>query len=110
MWIPMQISRFLLISAILLLRPWGASALGDSIADDPATHFTGRVTGSDGKAIPHARIYAAPNREGVLEPGAVRAEADGDGRFDFKAPDLGYIDIDGVVSRPGCIVIATAEG
>ncbi len=80
--------------------------------DDPkfAGHFSGRVTGPDGKPLSGARIYIVPNNGANKDAGPVRAKTDADGRFEFEAPDMTYTEFDGLPARRQCLVIATADG
>lgn len=84
-----------------------------------AERFSGRVTGPDGKAVRGARIYILPlseslngelTRRTVTDALAIRATADGDGRFEFDAPDMVLTDLDGVTTNRRCFVIAAADG
>lgn len=89
--------------------------------DDPkfAAHFSGRVTGADGKPVSRARVFIAPLSDGLngelavrAETGAlaVRAETGADGRFEFDASDMTLTDLDGLPTRRRCILIATCGG
>jgi len=90
----------------------------NSEARKQAGEFRGRVMGSDGKPFRGARVFVLPMiaRGGglVAEPATgdlpVRAETDGEGRFAFDAPDLVFVDAEGVATHQRCFVIAAADG
>ncbi len=88
----------------------GAKASPDP--DDPALagRFAGRVVGPDGRPVAGARIYVVRDVPDARDPGLVRARTDADGRFAFDAPDMTFLDLDGLASPRQCVVIATAEG
>lgn len=79
--------------------------------DDPkfAGHFSGRVTGPDDQPVGGARVYIVPMDNGVSQVGPVRATA-ANGRFDFDAPDMTYLDDDGLPARRAGLIVATADG
>jgi beta-lactamase regulating signal transducer with metallopeptidase domain len=86
---------------------------------DPAQagHFSGQVSGPDGKPFKGARVYMLPvavypgsikvDSKGI---GPVRAETSADGRFEFDAPDMTYAEFDGLPARLEGLLIVTAEG
>lgn len=80
--------------------------------DDPALagHFAGRVVGPDGRPVAGARIHIVRDEPAARDAGLVRARTDADGRFAFDAPDMTFLDLDGLASPRQCVVIATAEG
>ena len=69
--------------------------------DDPkfAGHFSGRVTGPDDQPLGGARVYIVPMDSRITQEGPVRAETGADGRFGFDAPDMTYLDDDGLPAR-----------
>jgi hypothetical protein len=79
-------------------------------ADDSqlAGRFSGRVTGPDGKPVAGARVFVAAQYDGL--PLTARAKTDAEGRYSFDAPDMMYIELDGLPARRSCIVSATADG
>ncbi|MDB5390960.1 MAG: hypothetical protein JWM11_6606 [Planctomycetaceae bacterium] len=89
--------------------------------DDPrfAGHFSGRVSGPDGKPFNRARVFVVALEENFsselapelkIKSLAFRAETDAEGRFQFDAPDMIITDLDGLPTlRPG-ILIVTASG
>lgn len=79
--------------------------------DDPksAGHFSGRVTGPDGKPLSGARVFV-PLNGANKEAGPVRAKTDADGRFEFDAADMTYTAVDGLPARRQGLVIVTADG
>jgi hypothetical protein len=81
----------------------GAAAAdpGGPAPGDPklAGHFSGRVIGPDGQPLSGARVYITPIKSHVSQAGSVRAETGADGRFDFDAPDMTFIDLDGLPAR-----------
>jgi hypothetical protein len=81
----------------------GAAAAdpGGPAPGDPklAGHFSGRVTGPNGQPLGGARVYITPIKSHVSQAGSVRAETGADGRFDFDAPDMTFIDLDGLPAR-----------
>src|SRR5688572_6607840 len=81
-------------------------------ADDPklAARFAGRVVDSDGKPVGNARIYLSPTESGPMGEKALRAKTDAEGRFAFEAPDLTFLDTDGLPSRKEGLLVAMAEG
>jgi hypothetical protein len=86
-----------------------------SDADDPddpnsAGHFSGRVTGPNGKPLSSARVFIARfyDRSSVIGP--VRATTDAEGRFEFDAPDMTYTTRDGLPARREGLLIVTKEG
>ncbi|HTI52274.1 MAG TPA: hypothetical protein VL475_15030, partial [Planctomycetaceae bacterium] len=91
-------------------------------ADDPklAGRFRGRVTGPDGKPLRGARISIIPItteftsifpvNAAVKDPGRVRAESDAEGRFEFDAPDMTFLDDDGHPARKKGFLVASADG
>lgn len=97
------------------LRP-AISSSDDEQADG---HFSGRVTGPDGKPVRGARIFILPLSnalDGELTPQSradglkIRAETDADGHFEFDAPDMVIPDLDGLGRLRWCVVTATADG
>jgi hypothetical protein len=80
--------------------------------DDPklAGHFSGQVTGPDGKPLSRARVFIVPTNGAIAEAEPVRAETGTDGRFEFDAPDMTLTDLDGLPTRRPCLLIATADG
>jgi beta-lactamase regulating signal transducer with metallopeptidase domain len=84
----------------------------DSDPDDPkfAGHFSGRVTGPDGKPLSRARVFVVRFYGESNGPGPVRAETDADGRFDFDAPDMTYTESDGLPERREGLLIVTKDG
>ncbi|MEX2318051.1 MAG: carboxypeptidase-like regulatory domain-containing protein [Pirellulales bacterium] len=80
--------------------------------DDPhlAGHYSGRVIGPDGQALPRARIFILRDHRTNKDIGPVRAETDADGRFEFDAPDMTYPEFDSLPARRQGLLIATADG
>ncbi len=102
-----------------------ATALGAASAetdpDDPAlaAHFSGRVTGPDGRLIRGARVFVKPvtdtldgkvNYETDAAAPTLRATTGDDGRFAFDAPDLTLPDLDGLPTRRVCVLSVEADG
>jgi beta-lactamase regulating signal transducer with metallopeptidase domain len=75
-----------------------------------AGHFSGRVTGPDGKPIQGARVFIVPFYGEAKAPGPVRAETDADGRFAFDAPDMTYTALDGLPARREGMLVVTKAG
>ena len=73
-------------------------------------HFNGRVIDPDGKPLSRARVFVAPWTENLKTIGAVRAETDAAGRFEFDAPDMTYTNAEGRVLRRQGMLIVTADG
>jgi BlaR1 peptidase M56 len=81
-------------------------------------HFRGRVTDLDDKPVKAAHLYVLAWSEQLdrgitpLDAGAlpIRATTDGDGRFDFDAPEAVFTDVDGLPAQNKCLVIASADG
>lgn len=130
-WLAMLVLESLLASGPSVAQPPNASpdmtAKGEtgavpagqrslSVPDpyDPkqSTHLTGQVVGTDGKPLPGARIfYFAPESEsGARARKTVRAVTGSDGYFEFDAPDMAVVDVDGLPSRQQGVLIATADG
>ena len=86
----------------------------DQGAGDPdfAALFNGQVSGPKGEPLAGAEIFLVPMNASpdFLEPVSVRAVTDVDGRFEFEAPDMTVIDLDGFRTRIQCTVIARADG
>ena len=78
--------------------------------DKSVGHFNGRVTGPDGKPLSRARVFVVPWTENLKTIGAVRAETDAEGRFEFDAPDMTYTNAEGRLLRRQGVLIATADG
>ena len=76
--------------------------------NSPVERFTGRVLKPDGTPSAGARVYLVPENGDSRELGKMRAETGADGRFDFTAPDMVTVDIDGLPSRRQGRLIATA--
>ena len=75
-----------------------------------AARYRGTVSGVDGRPFKGACIYLLPFSLKARSIGAVRAESDADGQFEFDAPDMTYVDDRGQVQRKQGLVIASAEG
>jgi beta-lactamase regulating signal transducer with metallopeptidase domain len=75
-----------------------------------AGHFSGRVTGPDGKPLGRARVFLLRSHGGSAAPGPVRAETDADGRFEFDAPDMTYTELDGLPARREGLLIVAKDG
>jgi hypothetical protein len=92
----------------------GAAAAdpGGPAPGDPklAGHFSGRVTGPNGQPLGGARVYITPIKSCISPVDPVRAETSADGRFDFDAPDMTFIDLDGLPARRDGLIVATADG
>lgn len=87
--------------------------VGEAVdADDPkfAGHFSGRVMGPDGRPKSEAKVFLVPSRSVGADFGPVRAEIGADGRFEFDAVDMTYVDFDGLRSRRQGLLVVTAEG
>lgn len=90
--------------------------------DDPtlAAKFSGHVLGPAGQPLAGARVYVIPLSNGLdrqLIPNdehtsdhPVRATTGADGRFDFEAPDVTLLDLDGLPTRKFSMVVAMADG
>ena len=87
--------------------------------DDPkfAGRFHGQVMDADGKPLRRARVFVVPlDRQfntlptAIADAGRVRAETDEEGRFEFEAPDLTHLDLDGLAARRDGLISATADG
>jgi RNA polymerase sigma factor (sigma-70 family) len=91
--------------------PQPQQAAGVVDPNDPkfAGHFSGQVTGPDGKPLSGARIFLAPVKD-PPDKLAVRAKTDAAGRFEFDAPDMTYTEFDGLPARRGFVLSATADG
>jgi beta-lactamase regulating signal transducer with metallopeptidase domain len=84
-------------------------------AEDPedlkfAGHFNGRVNGPDGKPLSGARVFIVRANGANKEAGPVRAKTNAAGRFEFDAPDMTYLGLDGRPARREGLVIVTADG
>jgi beta-lactamase regulating signal transducer with metallopeptidase domain len=80
--------------------------------EDPrhAGHFSGQVTGPDGKPLSGARVYLVPAQSANKDAGPVRAKTGADGRFAFDAPDMTYTEVDGLPARREGLLMVTAQG
>ncbi|HEX7378788.1 MAG TPA: carboxypeptidase-like regulatory domain-containing protein [Pirellulales bacterium] len=120
-WLFICVGAFL--TAMLFTRPAGADddAAADAQADpdDPefAGRFRGRVTDQDGNPLRGARIVivAIDSKFNTLPTAIgdalrVRAVTGEDGRFAFDAPDMTYLDVDGLRARRAGLMSATADG
>ncbi|HEY2252083.1 MAG TPA: carboxypeptidase-like regulatory domain-containing protein, partial [Planctomycetaceae bacterium] len=100
------------VACVLLLSSIASAAIAATDPDDPrlAGHFSGHVTGPDGKPLPGARIFVTPAESLVPGSGPIRAETDAEGRFEFDAPDMTFTELDSLPGRREGLLIATAEG
>ena len=76
----------------------------------PAGRFRGRVTGPEGQPVRGARIYVVPDAGDRPAIDRHRVETDADGRFEFDAPDMTGIRVDGVPVPLSGTLFATADG
>ena len=99
-------TRFAVALAIvcLMLSP-ARGAEGDA-----PVRFRGRVTDSAGRPIPNARVYVSEYGDVTPSSLAVRALTDADGRFDFEARDLTFLDTDGLPSLKSSLLSVDADG
>jgi beta-lactamase regulating signal transducer with metallopeptidase domain len=106
-------TRFATLASAAAGAPVGDYARkADFDLDDPkyADHFTGRVTGPDGKPLSGCQVFALPSYGESKAPGPVRAMTDDDGRFAFDAPDLTYTALDGLPARREALLVVTRRG
>jgi hypothetical protein len=88
-------------------------------ADDPTLH-RGIVYGGNGEPLAGVSIYAAStieiftlrkaDRVTTADLGKVRGVTDELGRFEFRTPDLSWVDEAGVRKRWETLLVATADG
>jgi len=86
--------------------------------EDPALagRYAGKVADVDGQPIPGARLFIArydttPNELNTpREMGPERTRTGADGRFEFDAADMKYIEYDGLPMRRQGLLVATADG
>jgi hypothetical protein len=80
--------------------------------DDPklAGTFTGRVIGPDAKPVAGAKIFIVPDDAKLKAIGPVRTLSDADGKFSFDAPDMTFMNLDGLPARRQGLLFASKEG
>jgi protocatechuate 3,4-dioxygenase beta subunit len=85
-------------------------AAPDFKGPNSAGHFSGRVTGPDGKPLSGARVFIVPIHGTSKQAGTVRARTGADGRFAFDAPDMTYTPRNGVPARREGLLTVTKVG
>ncbi|MEI8379446.1 MAG: carboxypeptidase-like regulatory domain-containing protein, partial [Planctomycetota bacterium] len=75
-----------------------------------AARYRGTVIGPDGRPFKGASVFLLPFSLKANSIGTVRAESNAEGRFEFDAPDMAYVDDQGHFQRKQGLVIASAEG